>query len=81
MRFIHEGCTELGVEFCQLKFKVDDHGAFHGLPYTVKDNGATKTEETAANALKIMRSIVDMSNRDNVLWFEDGLYQSGTDQG
>ena len=28
-----------------------------------------------------MRSIVDMPNRDNVRWFEDGTYQGGTDRG
>ena len=28
-----------------------------------------------------MRSIVDMPNRDNVRWFEDGTYQGETDRG
>ena len=28
----------------------------------------------------MMRSIVDMPNRNNVIWFEDGTYQGGTDR-
>ena len=57
-----------------------DHGAVHDLPYTVKSNGETKTDKTDDNALKMMRSIVDMPNRENVRWFEDGTYQGGTDR-
>ena len=63
-----------------LKFKVGDHCAVHDLPYTVKYNGGTKIEKSNHNTLKMMRSIVDMPNRDNVQWFEDGTYQSGTDR-
>ena len=80
MKIIHEGRPELEVGFWQSKFKVGDHGAVHDLPYTVKANGGTKTEKTDDNALKMMRSIVDMPNRDNVRWFEDGTYQGGTDR-
>ena len=76
----HEGYPKLEVGFWQSKFKVGDHGAVHDLPYTVKDNGGTKTEKTDDNALKMMRSIVDMPNRDNVRCFEDGTYQRGTDR-
>ena len=68
------------VGFWQSKFKVGDHGAIHDLPYTVKANGGTKTEKSDDNALKMMRSIVDMPNRDNVQWFEDGTYQVGTNR-
>jgi hypothetical protein len=32
------------------------------------------------NALKMMRSIIDMPNRNNVTWFEDGTYQAGTNR-
>lgn len=80
MKIIHEGRPELEVGFWQSKFKVGDHGAIHDLPYTVKSNGGTKTEKTDDNALKMMKSIVDMPNRNNVLWFEDGMYQAGTDR-
>ena len=80
MKIIHEGRPELEVGFWQSKFKVGDHGAVHDLPYTEKANGGTKTEKTDDNALKMMRSIVDMPNRDNVRWFEDGTYQGGTDR-
>ena len=80
MKIIHEGRPELEVGFCQSKFKVGDHGAIHDLPYIIKDNGGTKTEKTDDNALKMMRSIVDMPNRDNVVWFENGTYQGGTDR-
>lgn len=78
---IHEGRSKLVVGFWQSKFKVGDHGAIHDLPYIVKANGGTKTEKTDDNALKMMQSIVDMPNRDNVQWFEDGTYQGGTDRG
>ncbi len=80
MTIIHEGHPELEVGFWQSKFKVGDHGAVHDVPYTVKANGSTKSEKTDANALKMMQSIVDMPNRDNVQWFEDGTYQGGTDR-
>jgi hypothetical protein len=81
MKIMHEGRPELEVGFWQSKFKVGDHGAIHDLPYTLNNNGGTKTEKTDDNALKMMRSIVNMPNRDNVEWFENGTYQGGTDRG
>ena len=66
MKIIHEGRPELEVGFRQSKFKVGDHGAVHDLPYTVKSNGGTKTEKSDDNKLKMMGSIVDMPNRNNV---------------
>lgn len=36
MKIQHEGYQELNVGFWQSKFKVGDHGAVHGLDYTVK---------------------------------------------
>lgn len=78
MRMNCEGYPELTVGFYQSRFKVDKHGAIHGLPYTIKENGGTKTEKTDDNALKMMQSIVNMPNRDNVQWFEDGTYQGNT---
>ena len=80
MKIIHEGRPELEVGFWQSKFKVGDHGAIHDLPYTVKPNGGTKTEKTDDNTLKMMQSVVDMPNRDNVKWYENGTYQAGTDR-
>ena len=73
-----EGRPQLRVGFWQSRFKVADHGAIHDLPYTTKTNGGTKTEKTDDNAFKMMRSIVDMPNRENVKWFEDGTYQGGS---
>jgi len=47
---------------------------------TIKDNGGTKTEKTEDNILKFMRYIVNMPNRKNVKWFDDGMYQAGSDR-
>jgi hypothetical protein len=80
MKIIHEGRPELVVGFWQSKFKVGDHGAVHDLPYTIKANSGMKTEKTDENALKMMQSVVDMPNRGNVKWFEDGTYQGGSDR-
>jgi hypothetical protein len=80
MKISYEGHPELGVGFWQSKFKVGDHGAVHGLPYTVKTNGGIRTEKTDDNTLKMMRSIVDMPNRKNVQWFDHGTYQGGTNR-
>jgi len=60
---------------------VKDHVALHGLEYTVKTNGGIKTEKTEDNTLKFMRSIADMPNRKNVQWFDDDIYQDGTERG
>ena len=38
-----EGHQRLRVGFWQSRFKVADHGAVHGLPYSVKNNGGAKT--------------------------------------
>ena len=67
---------KLDVGYWQSQFKVGDHG----LDYTLKKNGGTKTEKTDENALEMMRSIVDMPNWKNVQWFDDGMYQAGTDR-
>jgi len=80
MKLNHEGHSELNIGFWQSKFKVGDYGAVHELEYTVKDNGGTKTKKTNKNALEMMRFIVDMPNRENVQWFDDGMYQAGTDR-
>lgn len=79
MKIIHEGRPELNVGFWQVHYKVSDHGAVHGLPYTLKSNGRTKTEKTEQHTLEMMQSIVDMPKRDNVRWI-GGTYQGGTDR-
>jgi len=76
----YEGHPDLTVGYWQSEFKVSDHGAVHGLEYTLKKNGGTKTEKTEDKTLKFMRSIADMPNRKDVRWFDDGTYQDGTDR-
>ncbi len=80
MKINHEGYPELEVGFWQSQYKVRDHGAIHGLPYTLNKNGGTKTEKTNQNTLEMMKSVVDMQNRDHVQWFVNGTYQGGTDR-
>ncbi len=77
-----EGHQRLRVGFWQSRFKVADHGAVHGLPYSVKNNGGTKTEKSDDNALSMMQSIEDMPHRPNAIWFDqdDVTYQGGTDR-
>ena len=77
-----EGHQRLRIGFWQSRFKVADHGAVHGLPHSVKNNGGTKTEKSDDNALKMMRSIVDMPHRPKAIWFDqdDVTYQRGTDR-
>lgn len=82
-KIIHvEGHSRLRVGFWQYRYKVPDHGALHGLPYSVKNNGGTKTEKSDDNALAMMQSIEDMLHRPNAIWFDqdDVTYQGGTDR-
>jgi hypothetical protein len=80
MSINRDGYPELKVGFNQAKYKVRGHGALHGLPYKIKSNGRTKTERTDENALKMMQSIVNMPNRDNVVLFKEATYQGNTDR-
>jgi hypothetical protein len=67
-RIIHvEGHPQLRVGFWQSRYKVPDHGALHGLPYSVKNNSGTKTEKSDDTALAMMQSIEDMSHRPNFM--------------
>lgn len=77
-----EGHPRLRVGFWQSRYKVPDHGALHGLPYSVKNNGGTKTEKSDETALAMMQSIEDMPHRQNAIWFDqdDVTYQGGTDR-
>ena len=82
-KIIHvEGHPRLRVGFWQCRFKVRDHGAVHGLPYTVKENGSTQTENSNDNTLAMIQSIVDMPHRPNAIWFDQDnvTYQGGTDR-
>lgn len=82
-KIIHvEGHPRLRVGFWQSRYKVPDHGALHGLPYSVKNNGGTKTEKSDDTALAMMQSIVDMPHRRNAIWLDqdDVTYQGGTDR-
>ena len=81
MKISHDGHPELTVGYWQAKYKLRDHGAVHGLSYTVKDNGGTQTEKTENNLWKFIGSIVDIPNRPNVKWFDHGTYQGGTNRG
>lgn len=67
----------LDLRFNQVKFKTPKHGKDHGLP--VGSNG--KTPKTESNAIALGDSLVDMSNRENIVWYTDGQYQGGTARG
>lgn len=49
------------------------------LSLPVGNNG--KTPKTEANALALRDSLVDMPNRENIVWYTDGQYQGGTARG
>jgi len=65
-----EGHPQLRVGFWQSRYKVPDHGALHGLPYTEKENGSTRTEKSDDNALTMTQLIVDMPYRPKAIWFD-----------
>ena len=77
-RFIREkGRPLLGVGYNQVRFKTPSHGGVHDL--FVDEKGRTpKTEE---NVLALRNSIADMPDRKNIIWFENGMYQGGTNRG
>lgn len=72
-----DGYPRLDVRFNQVEYKTPKHGIDHDLP--VSNNG--KTPKTEANALALRDSLVDMPNRENIVWYTDGQYQGGTDRG
>ena len=76
--FIREkGHPHLGVGYNQVKFKTPDHGSAHGLP--VNEKG--RTPKTEKSALILRDSILNMPNRKNIIWFDNGMYQGGTIRG
>jgi hypothetical protein len=77
-RFImEEGYPPLVVRYGQVKFKTPDHGPIHDLP--TNENG--KTPKTEKNVLALRDSLVKMPEREDVIWFDNGGYQKGTERG
>ena len=72
-----DGYPRLDLRFNQVEFKTPKHGKDHGLP--VGSNG--KTPKTESNAIALADSLVDMPNRENIVWYTDGQYQGGTARG
>jgi hypothetical protein len=72
-----ESHPNLVVRYGQVKFKTPKHGGVHGLPTDEKGLTA-KTEE---NALALRDSLVNMPTRKDIRWFDNGMYQGGTERG
>lgn len=60
-----------------MNFKMADHCPVHGLPTNQKG----RTPKTEKNALALQDSIFNMPNRKDIVWFENGMYQGGTERG
>jgi hypothetical protein len=74
---IEKGHPHFVARYGQVEFKTRDHGRVHGLP--VDEKG--QTPKTEANPLALQNSIVNMPKRKNIVWFDNGMYQGGTDCG
>ena len=72
-----EGHPNLVVRYGQVKFKTPDHGGVHDLPTNEKG----RTPKTQENALALRDSLVNMTNRKDIIWFDNGMYQGGTERG
>ena len=72
-----EGRSTLIARYGQVKYKTPAHGKIHGLQQN--ENG--KTLKTETNIACFLDSLTDMPNRKNLMWYEDGAYQKGTDRG
>jgi len=72
-----EGHPKLTARYGQVDFKTRAHGKVHDLP--TNENG--KTPKTEENALALRDSIVNMPNRKDIQWFDNGMYQGGTERG
>ena len=70
---IEEGHPHLVARYGQVDFKTPDHG----LPTNEKG----RTPKTEKNALALRDSIVNMPNRKDIVWFDNGMYQGGTKRG
>lgn len=85
---LKENEITLIVRFNQALYKVDDHGCVHELSYEVLESGATKTEKSEENTLKMMDSIEAMVGqavkdgdieKDSIIRW-DGTFQGGTNR-
>lgn len=77
-RFIDvDGSMRLDTRFNQVELKTPKHGKDHGLP--IGNNGKTPKKEV--KAITVRDSLLDMSNRKNIVWYTDGQYQGGTKRG
>ena len=77
-RFINvDGSPRLDLRFNQVEFKTPRHGKDHGLAVGINN----KTPKTEANAIALRDSLLDMPNRENIVWYTDGQYRGGTDRG
>ena len=56
---------------------MEKNGRDHGLPIDSKG----ETPKTEANAIALRDSLIDMPNRQNIIWYTDGQYQGGTQRG
>jgi len=68
------------MNYGQAKFKVKDHVAIHGLPYTETDKRGTKTLRIEDNINVFMDSIENLVYDSDTVWFNEGIYQGGTDR-
>jgi hypothetical protein len=69
------------IRYGQAKFKVRDHGELYGLPYTLTNNGGTKTLRTEDNINDFMQGIANRAKNESIRRFDNGTYQTDTDQG
>lgn len=72
-----DGYPKLELRYNQIYYKTPKHGKDHDLQ--VGENG--KTPKTEANALDLRDSLLEMPNREKIIWYTDGQYQGGTDRG
>ena len=71
------GYPRLELRFNQVEYKTPKHGLDHGLP---KDSNG-KTPKTDATTIALRDSLLDMPNRQDIVWYTDGQYQGGTPRG
>jgi hypothetical protein len=72
-----DGYPRLDLRYNQVEFKTLKHVSDHGLPES--SNG--KTPKTEANAVVLRDSLINMPNRQNIIWYKEGRYQGGTPSG
>jgi len=70
-----KGHPRLVARYNQLEYKITKHGVVHNLP--IDEKGKTPKTYTP----EFRDSIVNMPNRKNIIWYDDGMYQGGTKRG